>query len=297
MPNPKKIGFLGATDPTAWSKYVAAFANKLRTLGDIGGQPVAVSYKWAGGNTAAYKTITQQFVADGVDAIVTSGTEPVIEASKAAPNKVIFYATAGEQFQGNPNIIGTWNEQSHRDHSNNRFGFLNRIFGQGKTIAVMGNFGLNNSKAERGHIVGPGGVGQGNGLTVIDVDLLHDPSQFAAKVTALPANVALLYVCTDPTITANQGTIIAAANNRNLPTMFAFREYVENGALLSFGPDFKEMFETAATKVHSFLSGTPLHKIHSSTAVAHKLVLNTITETAIHVTIPPGVRAQAELWP
>jgi ABC-type uncharacterized transport system substrate-binding protein len=296
----KTIGFLGASNPLIWSKYVGAFSKKLTSLGQAGGEDVAVSYKWAEGDTTAYTSIAQQFVADGVKAIVTSGTEPVRQALGVVPATMqIFFASAGEAFQGVPNVTGTWNEQTDRNLANRRFLALRQIFGAGATVAVLGNFAMDNVKKEKGNIDPPNGVGPGNQLNLVQVDIQGQSStQIAATINGLN-NVAVLYVCTDPLITAEQEVIITTAFNKKLPTMFAFREYVENGGLMSIGPDFSTMFETAATDVHNFLSGVHLEKIRSHrAALAHTLVINTITQAAIGLTIPnPPMGPQTQFWP
>jgi putative ABC transport system substrate-binding protein len=291
----KTIGFLGATNPLIWSKYVGAFAAKLASLGNTpSGETIAVSYKWAEGNTAAYRSIAQQFVNAGVDAIVTSGTEPVRQALSVVPATMqIFFASAGERFP-NGNVHGTWNEQTDRNLTNRRFLALRQIFGQGATVAVLGNYSMGNVQQEKVNIDPPNGVGPANQLNVVPANIQgQTPSQIAATINALN-NVAVLYVCTDPLVTTEQEVIITTAFDKKLPTMFAFREYVENGGLMSIGPDFSAMFVTAATNVHDFLSGRPPHR----PPIAHTLVINKITRAHIGLTIPsPPINAQTQFWP
>ena len=305
----KVIGFLGATNAKVWSKYVTAFEEVLDQLGPIpvGGQKVAVSYKWANGDWTQYGPIAQQFVDDGVDAIVTSGTQCVNEAYKQIQNaKQIFFAAAGGPLSANNTAIGTLNDQAKSAFADQRFFKISQILpqpagGGQPTVAVLGNYSLPNVKAEMDNIFGPNGndgVAHNNQITVSKVDIAgKTPLEIDAAVAGL--NVDLLYVCTDPMVTTHQDTIIARAKAKQLRTMFAFREYVENGGLISFGADFTGMFTTAAQNVHAYLRGVSLGQIRvaAPAALNPKFVLNTLTEAAIAKPIPQGLKNQCELWP
>ena len=76
------IGFLGATTPTVWSAFVAAFLQRLRELGWIDGRNIAIEYRWAEGREDRYDQFAAEFVRLKVDVIVTAGTASVIAAKK-----------------------------------------------------------------------------------------------------------------------------------------------------------------------------------------------------------------------
>jgi putative ABC transport system substrate-binding protein len=305
----KIIGFLGATNPDVWDRFFYAFKQTIKQLGPANGQNVFIDDQWAGGDPARYQSITQNFVNSNVDAIVTSGSEPVQVAHTTAPNMPIFFASAGSAPNAG-NVIGTVNEQADSNLAKKRFNTLNKLCGNNATIAVLGNFNRSNVKTETDNIFGPhgnDGEAHNNQLNAIQVDIQgQTPAQIEAAINGLN-NVALLYVCTDPTTTTNQDTIISAANKKKLKTMFAFRDYVERGGLLSQGPDLTSMFVLAAQNVHAFLGGASLHNLHAAqkhksslAGLNHKVVLNTMTEAAVLGAgnqIDPAVRNTAELWP
>lgn len=296
----KTIGFLGATNPVVWGKYIAAFSKKLSSLGQINGQDVVVSYKWAEGDETNYQTIAQKFVTDGVQAIVTSGTQPVLAALPVVPNNIpIFYAYAGGPFPTTAtNIKGTLNNQNDIALANQRLDLLKRMgFPQGTTLLVLGNLQLANAKPDRDNMNTANGAA--NWFTLKEIDIKNNPTQIETHIMTNIAGLTnvVLYVCTDPMITANQDVIITTAINNKLPTMFGFREYVENGGLMAHGPgDFTDMFDATAGNVFSYLSGTPLSQI-SSGMPRHKTVVNLVTAAAINVTIPTSVLSQSDHWP
>ncbi|MBX9825439.1 MAG: hypothetical protein K2Y27_10635 [Xanthobacteraceae bacterium] len=308
----KKIGFLGATDPTVWKDYLNAFKAKLSGLGPIGGAPVSVIDMWAYGFSDQYEQLAKVFAYTlKVDVIVTSGTEPVKQAALAVPDKPIVFASAGGPLPALPNIHGSLNEQANPNLANKRFSILKQMLRDGPgpdpKVALLGNFGVANVVTEASNIYGNNGAGHGNQIDVLPRLDIRDPGQIEPAINALPNDVKLLYVCTDPMITEYQQVIIDTANAKSiagpagarLPTMFAFREYVarQGGGLMSMGPNFIEMFENAAVTAHGILSGMPLQRYGVKAVTQEKLVINTLTEAAIHVAIPNPVKQQAELWP
>jgi len=65
------IGFLGSSTPTAQSRWIAAFVQRLHELGWIEGRTIAIEYRYAEGRTERYTEIAAEFVRLKVDVIVT----------------------------------------------------------------------------------------------------------------------------------------------------------------------------------------------------------------------------------
>ena len=87
------IGFLGASTPSAWSPWTAAFVQRLRELGWIEGRTVAIEYRWAEGRSERYADIAAEFVRLKVDVIVTVGS--AVAAAKQVTSTIpIVFAIA-----------------------------------------------------------------------------------------------------------------------------------------------------------------------------------------------------------
>ena len=72
---------------------------------------------------------------------------------------------------------------------------------------------------------------------------------FAPAVDTLKGRAEALYVCSDPLLTTNWLAINTLAIGARLPTMHGFREFVEAGGLMSYGPNFPDLFRRAAEYV------------------------------------------------
>ena len=87
------IGFLGASTPSAWSQWTAAFVQRVRELSWIEGRTVAIEYRWAEGRSERYADIAAEFVRLKVDAILTVGS--AVAATKQATSTIpIVFAIA-----------------------------------------------------------------------------------------------------------------------------------------------------------------------------------------------------------
>jgi putative ABC transport system substrate-binding protein len=90
------IGYLGASTFAATSQRIAAFVQRLRELGWIEGQTMAIQYRWAEGRTQPLAEIAAEFVRLKVDVIVTSGAGPVIAAKAATSIIPIVFTVASD---------------------------------------------------------------------------------------------------------------------------------------------------------------------------------------------------------
>jgi len=93
---PPTIGFLGSTTASIASKWVAAFVQRLRELGWIEGDTVAIEYRWAEGRRERADELAAELVRQKVDVIVTYGTQ-TIQAARQATNTIpIVFALPGD---------------------------------------------------------------------------------------------------------------------------------------------------------------------------------------------------------
>jgi putative ABC transport system substrate-binding protein len=83
---PRHIGVLGA-DATVWKPWMAAFIARLRELGWIVGENIAIEYRWAEGMSRRISEIAAEFLRQDVDVIVTYGSAvPLLkQATKRQP--------------------------------------------------------------------------------------------------------------------------------------------------------------------------------------------------------------------
>ena len=79
-----------------------------------------------------------------------------------------------------------------------------------------------------------------------------------------------------------------------LPTMHAFRFYIDAGGLMSYGATQSEVYTSAAEQVAKVLGGTPPGELPLRQATRFELVINNRTAKALGVTVPPSLLARAD---
>ena len=89
------VGVLGATSASAWSRWIAAFVQRLRELGWIEGRNLRVEYRWAEGSSERAAELAAEFVRLNVDVIVTGGL-PAVAAKQATSVIPIVFAIAAD---------------------------------------------------------------------------------------------------------------------------------------------------------------------------------------------------------
>jgi putative ABC transport system substrate-binding protein len=115
----------------------------------------------------------------------------------------------------------------------------------------------------------------------------------APAFEAFKGRADALYVIGDALVTTNRMRINTLALGARLPTMGSFREFVETGGLMSYGPNFPDLFRRAADYADKILRGTKPGDIPVEQPTKFDLVVNLITAQALELTVPPNVVARA----
>jgi ABC-type uncharacterized transport system substrate-binding protein len=116
----------------------------------------------------------------------------------------------------------------------------------------------------------------------------------APAFEALKGRADALYVCNDPLLSTNRIRINSLALSARLPTMHGFREHVEAGGLLCYGPNFPDLFRRAGDYVDKILRGAKPADIPVEQPTKFELVFNVKTAKALGLTIPPALLARAD---
>jgi putative ABC transport system substrate-binding protein len=290
------VGFLGATAPSVWSAFVAAFLERLRELGWIEGSTVAIEYRWAQGRDELYAEFAAEFVRLKVNAIVTAGTDATIAVKKATSEIPIIFAAAGDPVgtglvaslaHPGGNVTGLSNEQA--DLAGYRLELLHEVVPSVRRVALLGNIGsplilLEMKAAEE--------AAPKLGLEVFRLGV-RKTEDIEPAFESVKDRADALYVCTDPLISTNRVRINILAIGEKLPTMNSFREYVQAGGLISYGPNFPDLFRRAGDFVNKILRGVRPADLPVEQPVKFDLMINTTTAKVLGLTIPEKILVRA----
>jgi putative ABC transport system substrate-binding protein len=290
------IGFLVTGTRSSHGQWFATLALRLRELGWIEGRTIAIEYRWGEGRSERFAEIAAEFVRRKVDVIVTGGSA-VLAAKQATAIIPIVFATASDPVGGGyvtslarPGGNVTGMSQQRTETAGKRLELLREVVPGLRRLAIMSNVGNPGTVLEMGELQKFGGK---LGLEVVTLKIRR-AADIAPAFDALKGRADALYVCSDPLVAANRVRINTLALAARLPTMHGFREYVEGGGLMSYGPNFRDLYWRAAELVDKILRGTKPADIPVEQPTKFDLVINLTTAKALGLTIPPMLLARAD---
>src|SRR5262249_32969013 len=113
-------------------------------------------------------------------------------------------------------------------------------------------------------------------------------------IEVLRSRADALCVCADPLLLANGLRISISALGERLPTIHALRDFADAGGLISYGPNFPDLWRRCRDYVNKNLPGTKPGDIPVEQPAKFELVINLIVATALRIEIPPALLARAD---
>jgi len=290
------IGVLGTASALAWNRWTDAFVQRLRALGWIEGRTVAIEYRWADGRSERFAEIAAEFVRLNVDVVLTSGaagfavkqatsTIPIVAA--ILPDPVSSGLVASLARPGG-NLTGLSIQLS--DLVGKRLELLREIVPGLRRLAFLVDVDYPALLLELGEL-----QALARTLTIDIAKLeIRRPEDLTPAFEALKGGADALYVSGGPLISANRIRINTLANVARLPTMHGERAYVEAGGLMSYGPNFSDLFRRAADYVDKILRGAKPADIPVEQPTKFDFVVNLKTVKTLGIDVPPAVLARAD---
>jgi putative ABC transport system substrate-binding protein len=290
------IGYLGAATLPSESQRMAAFVQRLRELGWIEGRTVVIDYRWAEGRSERTAEIAAEFVRLKVDVILATATEPALAAKKATALIPIVFPISTDPVGagvvaslarpgGNVTGLSTLGVGL----TAKRLEILRDVFPRLDRLAIMANVGsptvLEMHEFQE--------AARTLRLEVIPLEIRRT-EDIAPALESLKGRVDALYVVGDPLANVNRVRINTFALVARLPTIYVQREYVEAGGLMSYGPNFPNMFRRAADYVDKILRGAKPADLPVEQPTKFELVINLVTARALGLEVPPTLLARAD---
>ncbi len=295
---PAKVPRIAVLSPTGLSHLSQAFRQGLRDLGYVEGQTVAVEERHAGGRLEQLPDLATELVRLKFDLIVTSGA-PAAHAAKQATSTIpivmaqindpVSLGLVASLAKPGGNVTGLAN--LHSELAAKQLELLKEAVPKLSRLAVLWNPANPGAEHIVKHLRYPS---QALGVTLNSVEL-RDPrgleSTFAAMSRQQPG---ALLLPPDPFFLPHGKQIVDLAAKHRLPAMFGWRELVEAGGLMAYGPSVPDMFRRAATYVDKILKGAKPSDLPVEQPTIFELVINLKTAKALGLTIPPSVLIRAD---
>jgi putative ABC transport system substrate-binding protein len=289
------IGFLGG-DASGWTTWTAAFTKRLRELGWIDGRTIAIEYRWSEGRPERIAEIAAEFVRLKVDVILTNDSSVPVLKQATSMIPIVFvlgYDPVGTGLVNSlarpgGNITGLSNRSP--ELAGKRLELLREALPQVRRLALMANVAYPGSLLEIRELQA---AAHTLGIEVAPLEIQR-PEDIAPAFEMLKGQADALYIVSDALTNANRTRILIFALTRRLPMMLSNRDYVQGGALISYGPNVADMLRRAAEIVDKILHGAKPADLPVEQPTKFDLVINLITAKALGLRIPEPFLLRAD---
>ena len=296
------VGFVSIGMPEQVPLSVTAFRQGLHELGYIEGRNILIEYRWAEGNPERFPMLAAELVALKVDVIVTAGgTLAALAARRATRTIPIVFGVVGDPVaeglvtnlaRPDGNITGFSNVTN--DLVGKWLELLKQVApGVGLVAVLLKPDSMpNEAKEVRLREIAVAGQALGIQHQIIEA---QGPTDFDRAFSDISAKGAgALVVLTTPVFDVERQRIMDLAAKNRLPTVFASRNYVESGGLMSYGPNIADFYRRAAAYVDKILKGAKPSDLPVEQPTKFELVINLKTAKALGLTVPADLLGRAD---
>jgi putative ABC transport system substrate-binding protein len=296
----RSIGILlpGAADDSRLQTFVGAFLQRLAQLGWTIDRNVRIDTRWATTNAAEIRRSAAELVALTPDVIVAQGAVtvgPLLQATHIVP--IVFTIVA------DPVGAGLVDSLAHRGGNATGFMLFEYSIG-GKWLELLKQIAPNVTRV--GVLrdpTNPAGLGQFGVIQALASSLrveanpisVRDAGEIELAVAAF-ARVPNggLVMTPSATVTEHRELIVTLAARHRLPAVYVERSFVTAGGLISYGPDYTDLYRQAAGYVDRILKGEKPADLPVQNPTKYELVINAKTAKALGLTAPPTMLALAD---
>jgi putative ABC transport system substrate-binding protein len=274
-----------------------AFQQELQRLGWIDDRNIAVEYRWGEDRLEQFATIAAEFVRLDVDVIVTVGTPATLRAKEATSVIPIVFVGSRDPLRTGlvanlerpgGNITGISNQNPNI--AGRRIKLLQDIMPDLSRLAILANVDDVSGALEVHDATQAAGA--------LGIDVIASEIRLAEDIAPALANLhgpaLALYVVADALTNAHASEISALALAARLPTIYAFRQLLKSGGLLSFGLDGLAQYRGAAALVDKILRGVRPADIPVAPPAKLELAVNLNTAKALGLTVPEALLTRAD---
>ena len=292
------IGVLVGSSASASARYMSTLPDGLKDLGYVEGKEVVLIYRYADGDQKKLPDLARELLAYSPKLIVTATTAAAIEMRAASNTIPIVSATLTDAInlgvvKSDANVGG--NVTGIRYNVNSLLGkqvqLCLEIVPQIKRLGFLRSV---NNPASASLWKDAQDAANLSGVAIIAADVRSEVDLRPAFSLFSREQIEAVVVPGDATLLTFRRRIAELANEAILPTSAGFREYVEDGCLISYGIDLRAAYRRVAGYVDKILKGARVADLPIELPTKFELALNLKTAKALGTTIPQTLIALAD---
>jgi putative ABC transport system substrate-binding protein len=291
------IGFLNTRAPNEDAQLVAAFRQGLTETGYVEGRNVVIEYRWAEGHNDRLPALAVDLVRRKV-AVIAANSQATVAAKAATSTIPIVFVTGVDPVQtgfvaslNRPggNLTGVTSMDTELGQK--RLDLVHELLPKSKLIAFLIN--RNNPSAEdlsREVQVAARTIGQ----QVHILNAVEERDFDAAFATLVRIQADALCVQGDPFFNSRAEQLVRLAARYAVPVIYAFREYVTAGGLMSYGASITNAYRQLGVYTGRILKGEKPADLAIQQAMKVELIINLKTAKTLNLTIPQSILLRAD---
>jgi putative ABC transport system substrate-binding protein len=297
----RRIAFLhpyAEGDPEVLTRVIA-FRKGLEALGWTENRNIRIEHRYSGGDLGRIRAYATELVRSAPDLIVGSGT-PITAALKQATDSI-------------PIVFSVVNDPVGQ-------GFVTTLSRPGGNITgfTFVDFPMVGKWLEMLKEIAPGvrrvtllfdpdtapyysvflrefGAGPASLAVELSASPVRDEVEIEATITVFACKSAGgLIVAPDAFINTRRRLIMALAERHRLPAIYGFRQFVTEGALISYGPNTVDIVRRSASYVDRILKGENPADLPVQAPTKYELVINLKSAKALGITVPLPLSGRAD---
>jgi putative ABC transport system substrate-binding protein len=287
--------FLGAQPPepqkmTPWPT--------LRELGYVEGTNLVVERRFASGRRERLGAFASELIAFKPDLILTQGGQSAEAISKSTHDIPVVIIGAGDPIGtglveglGRPGGNVTGVTEVSTELSAKRLQLLKEAVPAIVRVAVLWNAADRAMNLRYREIET---AAKGMQILIRSIEV-REPEDFDLAFAAMRGDRPdAMFMVSDALIGLNRKRIIEFAAQTQLPAVYEYRELVDDGGLMSYGPNLRELFARAAYYIDKILKGAKPAELPMEQPTKFELIINLKTANSLGLAIPPALLARAD---
>ena len=296
---PVRVGYLGYTTPEVGAQYLDALRGRLAELGLADGTDVVLTARYAAGRYERLPVLAQELVRSGVSVLVTPGSEATVAATRATSTVPIVMLEVGDPvvhglvaslLRPDGNVTGVSGIFS--DLAPVHLELLRLAVPGASRVAVLWN---PDNVAEHRLWTEKQTTARVFGWQLVTAPMSRMDDVEVVLRRALARRADALYSLGDPLILSERQQIANFALQHRLPTLFGWREFVDVGGFMAYGPNALTLYRQAAGYVARILRGARPGDLPVEPPLHYELVVNLRTARALGIRVPDEVLSRADV--
>ena len=293
------IGLLGCTSADESTRVLDALRAGLKESGFVENQNIRIEYRWAHGRHGRLPALARDLVNHQAVVIVTTGGEPSALAAKAATSKIPIVFV----IDGDPVIIGL--VESLNNPGGNatglslispaleakRLGLLRELVSKSTLIGVLANEDYPDTDRQ---LAGVETAAEALGQKISIQNIRSERDLDRVFTTLSQLKVDALLVAADPLFTELNDQIVALANRYKIPAIYASREFIVAGGVMSYGASEADAYRAAGVYAGKILKGAKPAALPVQLPTKFDLVINLKAAKSLGLTVSPSLIARAD---